>query len=35
VVEWHRVAYDVATTQARMRAAGLPRRLVDRLERGQ
>jgi predicted phosphodiesterase len=34
-IEWRRVAYDLAVTQARMRAAGLPRRLVDRLERGQ
>jgi diadenosine tetraphosphatase ApaH/serine/threonine PP2A family protein phosphatase len=34
-VEWRRVAYDIATTQARMRAVGLPRRLVDRLGHGQ
>jgi diadenosine tetraphosphatase ApaH/serine/threonine PP2A family protein phosphatase len=34
-VEWRRVAYDIATTQARMRAVGLPRRLVERLDHGQ
>ena len=34
-VEWRRVDYDIAATQERMRAAGLPRRLVERLERGQ
>jgi diadenosine tetraphosphatase ApaH/serine/threonine PP2A family protein phosphatase len=31
---WHRVAYDIAEVQARMREVGLPRRLVDRLDRG-
>lgn len=34
-VAWRRVPYDVATTQSRMRAVGLPTRLVERLERGQ
>lgn len=32
--QWHRVAYDVATTQAKMRAADLPDRLIARLARG-
>jgi len=31
---WRRVAYDVAQVQARMRAAGLPSRLAERLSRG-
>jgi len=31
---WHRVPYDVRATQADMRAARLPGRLVDRLELG-
>ena len=31
---WHRVAYPIAVTQARMRDVGLPPRLIDRLERG-
>ena len=31
---WRRVAYPIAATQAAMRAAGLPPRLVARLERG-
>ncbi len=31
---WRRVAYPIAVTQAAMRAAGLPARLVARLERG-
>lgn len=31
---WHRVAYDIAATQARMREAGLPERLVTRLDHG-
>ena len=31
---WHRVAYDIAEVQARMREVGLPRRLVYRLDRG-
>ncbi len=33
-LSYYRVAYDVAETQARMRAAGLPERLVARLEYG-
>jgi diadenosine tetraphosphatase ApaH/serine/threonine PP2A family protein phosphatase len=33
-VSWHRTEYDIAATQAAMRAAGLPARLVARLERG-
>ncbi len=33
-VTWRRVPYDVAATQADMRAARLPERLVDRLELG-
>ncbi len=32
--EFRRVAYPVAITQERMRARGLPRRLIDRLEIG-
>jgi len=32
--EFHRVAYPVEITQERMRARGLPRRLVERLEMG-
>jgi len=31
---WHRVAYDIGAVQARMREVGLPKRLVDRLDRG-
>jgi predicted phosphodiesterase len=31
---WRRVAYDIGTVQAAMTAAGLPRRLVDRLSYG-
>lgn len=31
---WHRVAYDIAETQARMREAGLPPRLAERLNYG-
>jgi diadenosine tetraphosphatase ApaH/serine/threonine PP2A family protein phosphatase len=31
---WHRVAYDVPSVQAAIRAAGLPARLADRLSRG-
>jgi len=31
---WHRVAYPIAETQAAMRAAALPARLVARLEHG-
>jgi len=33
-VTWHRVAYSVATTQADIRAAGLPGWLADRLAGG-
>lgn len=33
-VSFHRVAYDIATTQERMRAAGLPEALAVRLEFG-
>jgi diadenosine tetraphosphatase ApaH/serine/threonine PP2A family protein phosphatase len=33
-VAWHRVAYDIGRTQSAMRAAGLPARLVSRLEYG-
>jgi predicted phosphodiesterase len=31
---WHRTRYDIAATQAAMRAAGLPARLVARLDWG-
>ncbi len=31
---WHRVVYPIASTQAAIRAAGLPGWLADRLERG-
>jgi len=31
---FHRVAYPIETTQEHMRAAGLPRQLIDRLELG-
>lgn len=31
---FHRVAYPIEVTQERMEAAGLPRRLIDRLEMG-
>lgn len=34
VLEWRRVAYPVATTQERMREAGLPQRLIERLSLG-
>jgi predicted phosphodiesterase len=34
-VTWHRVAYDIAATQAAMLAAGLPPRLARRLSFGQ
>ena len=34
VIRWHRVAYDIGEVQDAMRAVGLPRRLVDRLEIG-
>jgi diadenosine tetraphosphatase ApaH/serine/threonine PP2A family protein phosphatase len=34
LVTWHRVAYDVASVQAAIRAAGLPNRLADRLAIG-
>lgn len=33
-VTWHRVAYDVGSVQAAMRAAGLPARLAERLAYG-
>jgi diadenosine tetraphosphatase ApaH/serine/threonine PP2A family protein phosphatase len=33
-VTWHRVAYDIDRVQAAIRAAGLPRRLADRLAIG-
>jgi diadenosine tetraphosphatase ApaH/serine/threonine PP2A family protein phosphatase len=33
-VTWHRVAYPIATTQADIRAAGLPDSLADRLADG-
>lgn len=31
---WRRVAYDVASVQERMRDAGLPHRLIERLDHG-
>jgi diadenosine tetraphosphatase ApaH/serine/threonine PP2A family protein phosphatase len=34
LVEWHRVPYPIEETQARMRKAGLPGRLIARLEYG-
>lgn len=34
VVEWRRIAYPVDVTQERMRAVGLPPRLVERLSHG-
>jgi diadenosine tetraphosphatase ApaH/serine/threonine PP2A family protein phosphatase len=33
-ITWHRVAYPIGAVQAAMRAAGLPSRLVERLELG-
>ncbi len=33
-LSFHRVAYDIAATQALMREAGLPAPLIDRLSRG-
>jgi diadenosine tetraphosphatase ApaH/serine/threonine PP2A family protein phosphatase len=33
-VTWHRIAYDIAATQAAMRRVELPARLVDRLVHG-
>ena len=33
-LRFHRVAYPIEITQERMRARGLPRRLIDRLEMG-
>ncbi len=33
-VTWHRVAYDIGRVQTAIRAAGLPRRLADRLAIG-
>jgi diadenosine tetraphosphatase ApaH/serine/threonine PP2A family protein phosphatase len=34
VVEWRRIAYPVEVTQERMRAVGLPPRLIERLSHG-
>ncbi len=34
-MSWRRVAYDIAIVQDRMRSAGLPKRLIDRLDHGQ
>jgi diadenosine tetraphosphatase ApaH/serine/threonine PP2A family protein phosphatase len=34
VVTWRRVAYDIPAVQGAIRAAGLPRRLADRLAVG-
>ncbi|MSR65150.1 MAG: metallophosphoesterase [Verrucomicrobiae bacterium] len=34
IVELHRLDYDIATTQKKIRAAGLPERLASRLELG-
>ncbi|NLG51689.1 MAG: metallophosphoesterase family protein [Chloroflexi bacterium] len=34
IIEHRRVAYDIAATQAKMRAVGLPRRNISRLEVG-
>jgi hypothetical protein len=31
---WSRVPYDVEAVQSRMRSAGLPQRLVERLSHG-
>jgi hypothetical protein len=31
---WHRVAYDIAATQAAMRRRRLPSRLIERLDYG-
>jgi diadenosine tetraphosphatase ApaH/serine/threonine PP2A family protein phosphatase len=33
-VHWSRVPYDIATVQTRMRAVGLPIRLIERLHYG-
>ncbi len=33
-VTWRRVPYQIAATQQAMRTAGLPQRLIDRLEQG-
>jgi diadenosine tetraphosphatase ApaH/serine/threonine PP2A family protein phosphatase len=33
-IELRRLDYDIATTQAKIRAAGLPERLAERLEFG-
>jgi predicted phosphodiesterase len=35
VATWRRVAYDIGATQAAMKAAGLPQRLIRRLSFGQ
>jgi diadenosine tetraphosphatase ApaH/serine/threonine PP2A family protein phosphatase len=34
LVEWHRIDYPIGETQERMRRAGLPPRLIARLEHG-
>ena len=34
VIERHRVTYDIAKTQKKMRAADLPPHLIDRLDHG-
>jgi diadenosine tetraphosphatase ApaH/serine/threonine PP2A family protein phosphatase len=33
-VEWRRLEYDIAATQAKILAAGLPERLASRLSEG-
>ena len=33
-IEHHRVEYPIEVTQEKMRIAGLPRRLIDRLDYG-
>ncbi len=33
-ITWRRASYQIGTTQAAMRAAGLPQRLIDRLDFG-
>ena len=35
LVRFRRIEYDIAAAQARIRAAGLPERLAERLESGQ
>jgi predicted phosphodiesterase len=34
IASWHRVAYDIEAVQERMRSAGLPVRLIERLSLG-